>query len=162
MTATALLDTLKVRGVTVRADGDVLKIKPFSVLSDADRATIKANKAAILELLETASRAPGTAPPAQVESTPESAPPVLSLVPAVSAFAGTEKADAYEGITGAAIVAAALEIQRDPARYPAKFWSTQDRHELAVAIARERLAAMASATGDSELLVNVATKGGAA
>ncbi len=153
MTASSLLDTLKVRGVTVRADGDVLKIKPFSALTDADRATIRQHKAAILELLETASRiAPATAPPAadetETESTPEFARPVLSLVPpaAGAEFSEPEIPDAYDGITGEAIVAAALEIQRDPTRYPAKFWSTQARHELAVAIARERLAASASET----------------
>ncbi len=67
MTATALLDTLKVRGVTVRADGDVLKIKPFSALTDSDRAAIRQNKRELLCLL-----APATEQVPQLETkTPE-------------------------------------------------------------------------------------------
>jgi hypothetical protein len=50
MTASTLLETLQSRGVTVRADGGTLRIKPFRLARDLD-AAIRDNKPELLELL---------------------------------------------------------------------------------------------------------------
>ena len=55
MSARDMLDDLAERGVTVRALPDgMLKLMPFSVLSDADKAAIRAHKVELLALLGSA------------------------------------------------------------------------------------------------------------
>jgi hypothetical protein len=69
MTAATLLKTLQSRGVTVRADGDTLWIKPFRLARDLD-AAIRDNKSAILELL--AAGAPDSGTQSTLSGVPDS------------------------------------------------------------------------------------------
>jgi len=50
MTATALLDTLAARGVSIRADGDTLKLRPMEAIPDL-LPEIRQLKPALLEFL---------------------------------------------------------------------------------------------------------------
>jgi hypothetical protein len=138
LNATALLATLRERGASVRADGDRLKVKNDAALTDSDRAAIRHHKAAILELLEllareSASREEKVRLNSGVLSAP--APPVLSLVPRIA-----PAPDAYEGVTGAAMLKACLEAGR---RYPK--WTSAERHDFALALARLEAGAGADA-----------------
>jgi len=54
-TAATLVADLRARGLVIEAVGDRLKITPPGVLTEADRAALRAHKAALLALL----RAPG-------------------------------------------------------------------------------------------------------
>ena len=63
MTAPALISTLRERGATLRAEGDRLRVTPATVLTDCDRAEIRAHKAEILRALDT-TQAPAEIAPA--------------------------------------------------------------------------------------------------
>ncbi len=62
MNAFALISDLRERGATLRADGDALRVLPSTVLTDNDRAAIRAHKAEILRALETYQAAPNVTP----------------------------------------------------------------------------------------------------
>lgn len=51
MDATALVETLRGRGVTFWSEGDRLRFRPASALTDADRDALREHKPAILRLL---------------------------------------------------------------------------------------------------------------
>jgi len=51
MSAASLLASLTLRGISVRADGDRLLFEPGSAVTDAERANLKAEKPAILQLV---------------------------------------------------------------------------------------------------------------
>ncbi|HWQ35420.1 MAG TPA: hypothetical protein VNQ79_21415 [Blastocatellia bacterium] len=59
MSATTLIDDLRQRGFALTPEGNGIRITPASALTDADRAAIRAHKAALLELLTTDPRVSG-------------------------------------------------------------------------------------------------------
>lgn len=62
MTAQSLLQTITSRGASIRVVGDRLRIKPDNVLTDADRASIRALKPELLAALDTHQAALNTSP----------------------------------------------------------------------------------------------------
>src|SRR5262249_26541582 len=78
MTAAALIETFQSRGLSIRADGDSIKVSPSSALTDDDRQAIRSHKAGLLDLLSRRSQSDsllsieieGASPPAPEGSTP--------------------------------------------------------------------------------------------
>lgn len=46
----AILDSFEARGISLRAEGDRLRVAPARILTDADRATIAAHKPRLLDV----------------------------------------------------------------------------------------------------------------
>jgi len=74
MTPEAVLDRLRGLGVSLRADGETLLLRPFSAVPPHLLAEAKAGKAALLALLRAAEPAPAVSKLSQVEPPP---PPAL-------------------------------------------------------------------------------------
>jgi hypothetical protein len=61
MTPSSVISDLRARGVTLVADGDTLRCRPASTLTESDLALLRAHKAEVLRALR-AERAPGVLP----------------------------------------------------------------------------------------------------